>query len=41
MRKIANWFIGVGAYALFVALNKLISAWDYITMRNNEDTRFD
>lgn len=41
MQKIINWFLGLFAWLLLVTLDKLVGAWDYVTMRNNEDTRFD
>ena len=40
-RKILDWFIGATVYLLIVLVEGISDAWDYITMRNIEDTRFD
>ena len=39
--KILDWFIGATVYLLIVLVEGISDAWDYITMRNIEDTRFD
>jgi len=41
MTKILDWFMGVTVYLLIVTVESISDAWDYITMRKNEDTRFD
>lgn len=41
MSKIVDWFMGVTVYLLIVTVESISDAWDYITMRKNEDTRFD
>ena len=39
--KIVNWFTCVVASLFIAGLLMIIGVWDYVTMRNNEDTRFD
>lgn len=39
--RIVNWLTCVVASLFIWALLMIIGAWDYVTMRNNEDTRFD